>query len=226
MTLEERGGQLILHGHVLERITVALAARSVEIFGLADAADLLDHPEVARRFEDHDLAPYGAQLWPAAVMLAEHLCAAPPGGGRPALELGCGVGLVAIAAAISDWQVTATDEDPAAVELARHNARHNRVRVNVARLDWRQPPRGAAWPMILASDVLYERADHAALLRCLRALLAPAGEALLADPDRAAARPFPELAARAGFTVAITPLCTAAFGPTRLGRLLHLRLPP
>ncbi len=59
-----------------------------------------------------------------------------PGGSF--LDLGCGSGVLAIAAAKLGWSpVTALDNDPAAVTAARDNARRNEVRVEVDRFDLR-----------------------------------------------------------------------------------------
>jgi ribosomal protein L11 methyltransferase len=73
----------------------------------------------------------------------------PPGG--PLLDLGCGSGVLAIAAAKLGWDpVTAVDFDPLAVDATRANAAVNGVRLDVARHDLRDGPPPAA-PVVLAN---------------------------------------------------------------------------
>jgi ribosomal protein L11 methyltransferase len=62
-----------------------------------------------------------------------------PGGSF--VDLGCGSGVLAIAAARLGWgPVMALDNDPASVEAARANARANGVTIDVRRHDLRQAP--------------------------------------------------------------------------------------
>lgn len=57
------------------------------------------------------------------------------------LDLGCGSGVLAIAAARLGWKpVLAIDNDPAAVHAARENARANAVKLEVRRRDLRAEP--------------------------------------------------------------------------------------
>lgn len=58
------------------------------------------------------------------------------------LEVGCGAGYVALVAARAGAQVTATDANPHAVALARHNARGNGVQITVAEGDLLAGQRG------------------------------------------------------------------------------------
>ncbi len=51
------------------------------------------------------------------------------------LEVGCGTGLVGLAAARAGARVTCTDANPHAVALARHNAKQNRLDVEVVETD-------------------------------------------------------------------------------------------
>ena len=51
--------------------------------------------------------------------------------GERFLEVGCGAGLVSLAAARTGAKVWATDANPQAVEITRHNAEANRLQVEV-----------------------------------------------------------------------------------------------
>jgi release factor glutamine methyltransferase len=55
--------------------------------------------------------------------------------GQSFLEVGCGAGLVSLVAARAGATATATDLNPHAVELLRHNARENRLKVHAIQTD-------------------------------------------------------------------------------------------
>lgn len=79
----------------------------------------------------------------------ELLLDVPPAG--PLLDLGCGSGVLAIAAAKLGWTpVTAVDFDPLSVEATRANAAVNGVALDVDRCDLRSDPILAA-PTVLAN---------------------------------------------------------------------------
>ena len=85
---------------------------------------------------------------------------------------------------------------PEALELVARNAEANDARVETAVVDWAEPNAlvaRAPFDIVLAADVLYERASVAPLLSLLPRL---APEAWLADPGRPAADAFLEQARR------------------------------
>jgi predicted nicotinamide N-methyase len=135
------------------------------------------------------LAPYWSVLWRSGVALARELEGAPLDRLR-VVELGCGIAVPSIAAARAGADVLATDSDPEALELVAQNAQANGVQVETAVVDWAQPDdlvRRAPFDLVLAADVLYERAAVAQLLSLLPRL---APEAWLADPGRTVADAF------------------------------------
>jgi len=103
--------------------------------------------------------------------------------GRRVLELGSGVGAVGVGAARLAASVTLSDV-PDVVPLLVANVRLNgSPNVDAVALDWFEPlpPALLADPpdVLLASDVVYDPALHAPLLRTLDALLNGAGVPLL-----------------------------------------------
>jgi predicted nicotinamide N-methyase len=140
------------------------------------------------------LAPYWSVLWRSGVALAHELEGVPLRG-RRVVELGCGLAVPSLAAARAGADVLATDEDAEALTLVDRNAAANDVRVETATVDWAQPDElvgRAPFDLVLAADVLYERASVALLALLPR--LAP--EVWLADPGRPAAGAFLEQAGR------------------------------
>lgn len=85
---------------------------------------LATHPEVYVPSDDTFLL---------ARAVAAELSDRPPG--QRMLEVGCGAGLVALVAAAAGADVTATDLNPHAVALARHNAQQNGLRVTLRECD-------------------------------------------------------------------------------------------
>jgi predicted nicotinamide N-methyase len=140
-------------------------------------------------FEHEEFLPYWAELWPSAVDLARAV-AARDLHGRSVVELGCGLGLPAIVAALAGARVLAVDWSEDALEFVRANARRNGAELELLRCSWSEAApllERAPFDLALASDVLYERRDVEPLLDLLPRL---APEALLADPGRPAAAAF------------------------------------
>jgi predicted nicotinamide N-methyase len=149
-----------------------------------------------------EVDPYWAQIWPSARTMAE-LVLQSRWSSRRALELGCGVGLVGLAALARGVEVTFSDWVPLAVDLAVENARRNGYKqARGVTLDWRKPPPGH-YPLIFACDVVYEIANHAPLLGTLQRMLSVDGVAWIGDPLRYHADAFVQTARRRGFTVQI-----------------------
>src|SRR3954447_16237575 len=142
--------------------------------------------------------PYWAELWPSALALARVVAVRALHGART-LELGCGLGLPSLAAALAGGRVVATDWSPASVEMTARNAARNGLAVETLRCSWTAPEAllaRAPWDLVLASDVLYEARNGEALLPLLPRLIDARGEIWLADPGRPAAGPFLERAAQ------------------------------
>jgi predicted nicotinamide N-methyase len=157
-----------------------------------DAEALLSEEQ----FEHEEFLPYWAELWSSGVALA-HDVSRRSLRGAAVLELGCGLGLPSIAAALAGGRVLATDWSTEAIRATEENARRNGVEVETAVVAWSDPEPIAArapWRWVLASDVLYERRNVDLLLELLPRLVDRSGEVLIADPSRRPAERFLELA--------------------------------
>ena len=169
------------------RDTVDVGGRVLTILRPREPESLIDEGA----FADDEFLPYWAELWPSAHALTEVLLQRDLRGVR-VLELGCGLGLPSLAAAAAGADVTATDWAPDAVNLLRDNARRNGLNIRCEAWRWSDPPErlGAPWPLVIGSDLLYEARNAPWLRAALDSLVAPGGEALIADPGRAAAEGF------------------------------------
>jgi predicted nicotinamide N-methyase len=174
------------------------AGRRVSLIHPADPDRMLDDPSVEAWNRRDDYMPYWAYLWPGALLLAEAVAREPwPSlgeGDEPplALEIGCGVGLAGLVALGCGLRVCFSDYDPAPLEFAARNAERNgfdRKRYSTRLLDWRELPEDT-YPLILGSDVLYERRLVPLVTRLLGKLLAPGGLGLIGCPGRTSAEGF------------------------------------
>jgi predicted nicotinamide N-methyase len=160
---------------------VVLGGREVWISRPADSEALLTDEAFARE----EFLPYWADLWPSAIELA-HAVARKDMKSRRVLELGCGLALPGIAAALAGGRVTVSDWAPDALEFARGNARRNGVELEVLEAGWAAPEplvEDAPWDVVIAADVLYEQRNVDQLLRLLPRLV-EGGPVMLADPGR------------------------------------------
>jgi predicted nicotinamide N-methyase len=157
----------------------------VEEISLHLAADIY---EVWRATELHadqsDLAPpFWAFAWPGGQALARYLLDNPVlVSGRSVLDVGCGSGLVAIAAAKAGAAaVTASDTDPFARTAVQLNARANQVTVSVVR-----DVLGATHEadVVLAGDVWYEQGLSSLVMSFLDRAAAAGAEVLAGDIGR------------------------------------------
>ena len=173
---------------------IALPLGEIELTRPRDAEALLTE----EGFEHEEFLPYWAELWSSSIALAHDLARRSLRGAR-VLELGCGLGLPSIAAALAGGRVLATDWSPDAVAAAAENAQRNGVELETAVVGWGRPEPivdRAPWRFVVASDVLYERRNVTQLLELLPRLVNQTGEVLIADPQRALAASFLEGAER------------------------------
>jgi predicted nicotinamide N-methyase len=170
--------------------TVTVAERELRIVRPRDAEALLDE----EAFEHEEFLPYWAELWPSALRLATAVAERDLRGMRT-IELGCGLAVPSVAAALAGAEALATDWSEDALAFAVRNASLNGAAVETLLCSWTAPQaviEHGPFDLVLASDVLYERRNVEPLLELLPLL---AGDVLLVDPGRPALREFLERAA-------------------------------
>ncbi|MHA6793896.1 class I SAM-dependent methyltransferase [Pseudonocardia bannensis] len=164
--------------------------------------------------------PYWAQLWPSGIELA-HAVSARDWRDAPVLELGCGLGLPAIAAARAGAHVLAIDRSADAVAFAAVNAEQNGAVVETAVCSWAHPApliARAPWRLVLAADVLYGQRNVDQLLDLLPRLVDDTGAVWIADPQRPLTGEFLAAARAAWRSVETTP---TRLPQIRIHRLAH-----
>ena len=140
-----------------------------------------------QRHENADRISLWWGVTTSALALARHIEASYDVRGKTLLELGSGVGLSGLVAAIKGARVTFSDYVPEALHIARLNAIANGVQQEDAEfkiLDWEFPSLRGQFDMIIGSEILYEYFFHSSLSDLILSALREDGVLLLADRHR------------------------------------------
>jgi predicted nicotinamide N-methyase len=162
--------------------TLRLGGHTVRLLRPRSGDALLDEV-LAEDDPADDRLPFWAELWPSGSALAAAVAELDLTG-RRVLELGCGLGLVGVAAAVAGADVLAADQSAEAIAFTTVNAERNGVAVRTVRCAFERPEpvlAGAPWDLVLAADVLYEPRTVPVLVDLLPRL---ARAVWLADPGR------------------------------------------
>ncbi|MGV3724650.1 MAG: class I SAM-dependent methyltransferase, partial [Actinomycetota bacterium] len=162
--------------------------------------------------------PYWPVAWPAGLGLARYLSSLNLAKQR-VIELGSGVGISGLGAALAGAEVLVTDNQPPALRLAMMNARRNRLPLRAAAADWRAWPVAAQFDLVIGSDVTYEPAAFDSLLLVLDRTLRPGGAVLFTDPGRLMTTAFQQKAIAGGWSWEMTTLPHEGPQPVFLYRL-------
>ncbi len=167
-------------GYEAVRSSIDVGGTPLALWRVADLERHVDRRALLAA-DDAPEPPYWAHLWSGAEVLA----AAVPARATSAIELGCGLGLPALAAARHGARVVALDRAGAALAFVRASARANGL-AGVATVagDLTVPPVARRFDLVLAAEILYDRAAFPAVARAIARLLAPDGRALLTDARR------------------------------------------
>jgi predicted nicotinamide N-methyase len=180
MTPDERRRFIVEHttaaaAPIVPEITLRTGGLSMPLWEAAALADA--RPAVP--------PPYWAWAWAGGQALARHVLDHPElVRDRRVADIGCGGGIVAIAAAKAGAAgVIAIDLEIFAIEACRLNAAANAVNLELAETD----PIGTdpGWEVVLVGDLWYEPELAARMAPWLRGLAARGALVLTGDPGRA-----------------------------------------
>lgn len=175
---------------------------AIGLFAPASPDSLLDAMTQEQFEKDDEKMPYFALVWPSAKALAAALLAGGDWRGKHVLDLGCGLGLVGLAALARGAHVTFLDWEPTALRLAEASAIASGWKeFDCVAADWRSAPPLPPFDRVLGADVLYEHRNAPGVAAFLAKYTAPAGEAWIVDPGRLHAASFPDHLAAAGLSV-------------------------
>lgn len=129
--------------------------------------------------------PLWAKIWEASGVLASYLTALPADPDKTMLEIGCGLGLVGIVAAMAGHRITMTELNPDALIFARANAVVNGCPdTPIESLDWNAPRLKGRFDYIVGSETVYRVEDIDGLEALFDRYLAPDGTIILAEGVR------------------------------------------
>jgi predicted nicotinamide N-methyase len=172
-----------------ELVNLSLAGLDIQFSRVENFDALLDdliakgteHPD----YQD-DRIPYWADLWHSGLALAEYLLLekviAPA---MSVTEIGCGLGLPGLVAAMQGGEVLFTDYLPEALEQVDYNWSLNLPGAARSRvMDWRFPLAEAKAQLLLAADVAYEKRAFEPLVKAFAALSETGGRIIVTEPGR------------------------------------------
>jgi predicted nicotinamide N-methyase len=169
-------------GYPVRSVTFDFDGPQVRLLMIKRLEDYVD-AEALLRDPDAPEPPYWAHVWPGSRALAQRMsqvaCA-----GRRVIDIGCGLGLAGIVAALRGAAVTLFDAAPEGVQFAGANAALNGCCVGVVQTDIRRPGIRGLFDYCLAADVTYDPALQSAVASFVAAHLAPAGRAWCAESVR------------------------------------------
>ncbi len=105
------------------------------------------------------------------------------GGGRKALDLGCGDGLISGWLAERGWKVTGIDAVAHPAWKGLSKAARGRLSFKVADAK-RWAKLGKAWDLVLSKDVLHHLPDPAKALKDMRSMVKPGGQVMVIEANR------------------------------------------
>lgn len=168
--------------HPATRIAVQVGGREVALWVVPELERLVDRDALLRGDAE---PPYWAYLWSGARLLATYLA----GGfldvrGKRVLEIGCGLALPGVTAAMHGAEVTLVDAEPAALVFARASAEANGVTCNAIASDFTRLDPTTTYDVVLGAEVAYDRLRYPELAAVFARHLRSDGAALLADGYR------------------------------------------
>lgn len=227
---QENGRQVLSHSGYLYRTQVESlqwGELKLNVTSLADIDQTIDdlfvvYQEQGRTELFEEMCPYFGILWPSGRVLAGELARVfdqsaserPDWARNPGrvLELGCGLGVVAMVLSKSGFQVDVIDQHPDAIRFLALNLRNNGIgllgqqsetdvlpelspaesSVRYFGKDWCDAwaLKSNRWPLVVASDVLYDQKQPAKLKETLERTVEQDGVAIIADPGRSYLEPF------------------------------------
>ena len=187
-------------GYPARRVALDLGTLHPQLYVVDGLEDYVDTDALLR---DPDAAepPYWAHLWPGARCLARLMTVQAECSGRRVVEVGCGLGLAGIAAAMRGATVTLLDSAHDALRFAQASAALNTCRVGTVRTDVRHAGVRGPFDYCLAADVTYDPLLQVALADFLAAHLASGGRAWCAESVRTFDQGFRHACERHGLQV-------------------------
>jgi predicted nicotinamide N-methyase len=172
---------MIIADHPATVLAIEVGPRRVHLCTIPELETLVDRDALLRGDVE---PPYWAYLWSGARVLAAYLARWADVRNRRVLEIGCGLGLPGLTAAVCGADTTLVDAEPAALAFVAASAAANGVRCTSLVGDFTQLDLDLRFDVVLAAEVAYDRDRFPELAAVFRRHLRPDGVAFLADGYR------------------------------------------
>ncbi len=187
-------------GYPTRRVVLDFGGVQTQLFVVDRLEDFVDGNALLRD-TDAPEPPYWAHLWPGARSLARLCGTRVECSGRRVVDIGCGLGLAGLSAAVRGASVTLVDTAQDALRFVQASAELNRCRVDAVQTDVRHAGLRSHFDYCLAADVTYDPVLQTALADFLATHLAPGGQAWCAESVRTFDQGFRRACERHGLQV-------------------------
>lgn len=200
MTEYEQLMEQITAKYPVETVPLKIGNKVLSILQMKDYEEYIINAVESRDLNVTEV-PFWAKLWEASFVLAYFLGRQPVVAGQRILEIGAGIGIVGVYAAMCGHNVTITDINEDALRFCRANALLNGApQATVMQLDWNDAAPFLPFDVIVGSEVIYDRRSYPLLVSFLDKALAPGGIIFLAkNADMPTPAFFTELTTRFAF---------------------------
>ena|SRR5579862_4096875 len=170
-------------GYPTRRLRLQFGDVAVELLTVQRLEDHVDADALLRDSDAPD-PPYWAHLWTGSRALARVIATEIDCARKRVVEIGCGLGLVGIVAALRGATVMLLDSARDGTRFAAANVTLNGCGASVLQSDLRAPGVRGLFDYCLAADVTYDPALQRALAAFLAVHLAPDGRLWCAESVR------------------------------------------
>lgn len=172
---------------------------------LAMIPDLESHLDRDRLLSDSSYEPpYWALVWSGAQLFLPGFLERHSLVGTHLLDVGCGLGVVSLAAAAAGARVTAVDRAKTALGFLAESTARNGFEIKAQPIDLASLRPELRFDHVIGAELLYEREGFSELASELMSRLAPEGRLTIVDAHRVDTKPFyralAELGARRVFS--------------------------
>jgi 2-polyprenyl-3-methyl-5-hydroxy-6-metoxy-1,4-benzoquinol methylase len=161
---------------------------ALEMLAVADLEHLVDRDRLLN--DESFEPPYWALIWSGSVRLARWMSRSTDLSGLRLLDVGCGLGVVSLAAARAGALVTAVDREAVPLEFLRSSAARNGTPLEAIEGSFPEALGGRTFDVVVAAELLYEVSNFSTLAQGLARCLSPGGRLLMADATRVDTAPF------------------------------------
>ncbi len=170
-------------GFPTREIRIDCGSLTIPLLVVRRIEDYVDTDELLRA-DDPQEPPYWAHLWTGSRVLARLAATQLDCRGKRVVDIGCGLGLVGIAAAQRGASSVLFDYVGDGAAFAKANIDHNTCNAVALQADLRHPPFRSDFDYCFAADVTYDVGLQESLAAFMANHLAPAGRAWCVESVR------------------------------------------